>query len=89
MQSGFLDFTRGPVKLRDILARLQQVGPLDLPPRHPLNLPPRPHPRLHPHLYRYAADLDSSTPPDLELANYGFTEADLEKEFHLGNPMRS
>jgi 2-oxoglutarate dehydrogenase E1 component len=37
----------------------------------------------------YAADLDDSTPPDLELSNYGFTEADLEKEFHLGNLMQS
>ena len=31
----------------------------------------------------YDADLDGSVPPDLELANYGFTEADLSKEFHL------
>ena len=31
----------------------------------------------------YDADLDGSTPPDLELANYGFSEADLSKEFHL------
>ena len=31
----------------------------------------------------YDADLDGSIPPDLELANYGFSEADLNKEFHL------
>ena len=48
MQSGFLDFTRGPVKLRDILARLQQVGPLDLPLRYPLTLRLSPSPSLTP-----------------------------------------
>ena len=37
----------------------------------------------------YDADLDGSIPPDLELSNYGFTEADMEKEFHLGVLMSS
>ena len=31
----------------------------------------------------YDADLDGSVPPDLDLANYGFTESDMEKEFVL------
>jgi len=33
----------------------------------------------------YDADLDGSMPMDLEIANYGFTEADLEKEFNIEN----
>jgi len=32
----------------------------------------------------YEADLDGSTPPDLELANYGFSESDMDKPVHLG-----
>ena len=34
-------------------------------------------------LPRYDADLDGSIPPDLELANYGFTEADMDREVNL------
>ena len=37
----------------------------------------------------YDADLDGSTPPDLLVENYGFTEADLDKEFSIGNLMSS
>ena len=37
----------------------------------------------------YDADLDGSIPPDLELDNYGFTEADLNKEYQLTGLMQS
>jgi len=37
----------------------------------------------------YDADLDGSTPPDLEIANYGFTDADLDSEVRLGNSLQS
>lgn len=37
----------------------------------------------------YDADLDGSTPPDLELENYGFTEADMDKPLFLGGLMQS
>ena len=37
----------------------------------------------------YDADLDGSTPPDLELANYGFTEADMDKEVNLNGLLQS
>ncbi|KAL1511870.1 hypothetical protein AB1Y20_005154 [Prymnesium parvum] len=33
----------------------------------------------------YDADLDGGTPPDLLIENYGFTEADLDKEFAIHN----
>lgn len=33
----------------------------------------------------YDADLDGAVPPDIDLSNYGFTEADMDKEFNLGN----
>ena len=33
----------------------------------------------------YEADLDGTTPPDLELSNYGFTEADMNKPVYLGS----
>jgi len=32
----------------------------------------------------YEADLDGSMPLDLEVSSYGFTEADMDKEFDLG-----
>lgn len=32
----------------------------------------------------YDADLDGSIPPELDLANYGWTDADMEKEFDIG-----
>ena len=37
----------------------------------------------------YDADLDGSTPPDLELANYGFTEADMDREINLDGLLQS
>jgi len=37
----------------------------------------------------YDADLDGSMPPDLDIAAYGFTEADMDKEFFLGNVLQS
>lgn len=36
----------------------------------------------------YDADLDGSFPPDLDPANYGLTEADMDKEFILGNSLQ-
>ena len=36
----------------------------------------------------YDADLDGATPPDLQLENYGFSEADMEKEFNVGNMLQ-
>ena len=37
----------------------------------------------------YDADLDGSIPPDLEIANYGFTDADMDSEVRLGNLLQS
>jgi len=37
----------------------------------------------------YDADLDGAPVPDLELENYGWTEADLEKEFQLSGMLAS
>jgi len=36
----------------------------------------------------YEADLDGAVPPDIDLSNYGFTEADMDKEFDLGNMLQ-
>mmetsp|Transcript_35782 Transcript_35782/g.89075 ORF Transcript_35782/g.89075 Transcript_35782/m.89075 type:complete len:1000 (-) Transcript_35782:277-3276(-) len=37
----------------------------------------------------YDADLDGSIPPELDLPNYGWTKADMEKEFDIGAFMAS
>ena len=37
----------------------------------------------------YDADLDGTIPPDLEIANYGFVDADMGKEIKLGNLLQS
>jgi len=37
----------------------------------------------------YDADLDGTIPPDLEIANYGFVDADMDKEVKLGNLLQS
>ncbi len=37
----------------------------------------------------YDADLDGTIPPDLEIANYGFVDADMDKEIKLGNLLQS
>ena len=45
--------------------------------------------RIMPWKGMYDADLDGTIPPDLEIANYGFVDADMDKEIKLGNLLQS